>query len=34
MFLFGVAAGGLVVVGAPASAIAGQCIRDAAGFGQ
>ena len=34
MFLFGVAAGGLVVVGAPASAVAGQCIRDAAGFGQ
>src|SRR5437762_8353111 len=34
MFVFGVAASGLVVVGAPASAMAGQCIRDAAGFGQ
>src|SRR5438876_9155856 len=32
MFVFGVAASG--VVGAPASAMAGQCIRDAAGFGQ
>src|SRR2546427_9389164 len=32
MFVFGVAAGGLVVVGAPASALPGQCIRGGARF--
>src|SRR2546426_6974756 len=34
MLVVGVVASGLVVVGAPVSAMAGQCIRDAAGFAQ